>query len=259
MIITGAIAATAMAGGVKNAISYDSFKFGNNYYHVITADIASGACSPSMVSSPQLTSVWNLVGQRHPIVAITGTFFSPASQTPVADVLVNGKLVARGSRGTAIGVNFTGTQVDIFDQPFSKTIDWSSYRFGLRGAVRIVDGGRVMPDPKSQRFHDKHIWGRASRTGLGITTSGKLCLFATREKITLRQLGYAMKSRGIRNGVSLDGGGSTCLYYKGAMLIPPQRKLCNMFVICGRPADIAEGFDMGLPSMPRASAQNARG
>jgi exopolysaccharide biosynthesis protein len=40
-----------------------------------------------------------------------------------------------------------------------------------------------------------------------------------------------MKSHGVRNGVSLDGGASTCFYYNGSYLIQPQRKLCNMLVV----------------------------
>jgi exopolysaccharide biosynthesis protein len=186
-----------------------------------------------MVHSTSLTSVHTLVDGSQPVVAITGTFFSPGSQKCVADVLVDGNLVAKGARGTAVGVDYDGN-VTIFDEPFNKEIDWSSYKFGLRGAVRVVDGGKVRPNPIAQRFHDSHIWGKAARVGLGLTKSGKLVLFATKEKVTLSELGNAMKSRGVRNGVSLDGGSSTCFYYNGSYLIAPQRKLCNMFIVSQR-------------------------
>lgn len=211
-------------------IRYTSFYAGKHLFHMITADIAGGALSPKTVHSRRLTSVWNMISDSKPTVAITGTFFSPRGQDPVADVLVDGNLVSHGSRGTAVGVDWFGN-VSIFDIPFKKQVDWSAYQFGLQGAVRVVDGGKVRPNPKAQKFHDSGIWGRASRTGLGIKETGELCLFATTSEITLSELGRAMKSHGIRNGVSLDGGGSTCLYYRGSMLIPPKRKLSNLFVI----------------------------
>jgi exopolysaccharide biosynthesis protein len=49
-------------------------------------------------------------------------------------------------------------------------------------------------------------------------------------------LGKAMKSRGVQDAVSLDGGGSTCLFYQGSLVVPPQRKLSNLFVL-SRKAD----------------------
>ena len=55
--------------------------------------------------------------------------------------------------------------------------------------------------------------------------------FATTSKVTLSELGRAMTSKGIRNGVSLDGGTSTCLYYNGSMVIPPGRQLSNLIVV----------------------------
>lgn len=229
-MITSVILATAIAKPAYSPIRYGSFFYNKHLYHMVTVDLSSGSCSPGTVFAPSLTSVWNLVGQAQPVVAITGTFFSPGSQLPVADVLVNGSLVAKGSRGTAVGVAFDGG-VNIFDKPFLHEVDWSGYRYGLRGGVRVVDGGKVMPDPKSQRFRDSHIWGSASRTGLGLTNSGKLCLFGTNNNVTLREFGNAMKSHNVRNGVSLDGGGSTCFYYKGTFLIPPKRKLSNLFVV----------------------------
>jgi exopolysaccharide biosynthesis protein len=231
--VVAALVASAAGHNAFRPISYASFKHAHHFYHEVMVNLDCGACLPGTVHSQNLTSVHTLVDGSQPMVAITGTFFSPGSQRPVADVLVDGNLVAKGSRGTAVAVDYQG-QVSIFDEPFNKEIDWSGYKFGLRGAVRVVDGGRVRPDPKAQRFHDAHIWGRAARAGLGLTESGKLLLFATKEKVTLSEFGKAMKSRGVRNGVSLDGGSSTCMYYNGAFLIPPQRKLSNMFVVCQR-------------------------
>lgn len=229
-IIPVLLAAGAVGTSAARPISYDSFSFHHHIYHVVAVNLSSGACAAETVHSDWLTSVHNLVDRSQPTVAITGTFFSPRSQKCVADVVVDGNLVAHGSRGTAVAVDWYG-KVRIFDEPFNHPVDWSSYKFGLRGAVRVVDGGKVRPNPKAQRFHDKDIWSHARRTGLGLTTSGRLLLFGTNDQVSLSELGYAMKSRGVRNGVSLDGGSSTCFYYNGSFLVPPKRKLCNLFVV----------------------------
>lgn len=228
--------AIAAGSGKSSPFSYELLAHGKAKFHVVTADLNSGQIEARTVHSPQLTSVWTLLGRGKPVAAITGTFFSYGSQKPVADVLVDGNLVARGSRGSGIGVDYYGA-VKILNQSFRKGVDWRDYRFGLRGAVMVVSRGKVCPDPKSQRFRDKRIWGHAARTGVGLTKSGKLVMVATRSKITLSHLGKAMKSRGVVDGISLDGGGSTCLFYQGSLVVPPQRKLCNLFVLSRKTPD----------------------
>jgi hypothetical protein len=230
IVATLCIAAVA-AKKAPGPIAYESFLRGRALYHMVTADLSSGVVSAGTVHSPRLTSVWNLLNQTStPTVAITGTFFSPQGGSPVADVLVDGSLVASGERGSAVGVDWYGG-VSIFDTRFRQKVDWDKYRFGLRGAVRVVTDGRVRPNPKAQRFRDSRIWGRASRTGVGLTKSGKLVLFATKGNVTLSELGKAMVAHGVQDGVSLDGGSSTCMYYRGSMVIAPNRKLSNLFVI----------------------------
>ena len=241
-MILATVAIAVASNGLTDftPISYATFKHGSHAFHVVTADLRSGQISAAMVHSPSLTSTWNLLGrleapESKPIAAITGTFFAPASQKPVADVLVNGTLVAKGSRGTAVGVDWFGG-VRIFDKPFLEAVDWGLYQWGLRGAIRVVSNGVVQPNPKAQKFRDARLWGRAARTGLGTTKNGKVVLFATTAHITLTELGNAMKSRGVLDGVGLDGGSSTCMYYKGALVVPPGRKLSNLFVITQRKA-----------------------
>ena len=228
--VLASIAILAAKGGGARPISYQSFMYDHHLYHMVVANMPSGRCTAKTVHNQWLTSVHTLVDHSQSMVAITGTFFSPGSEKCVGDVLVDGNLVARGARGTAVAVDWYGN-VSIFDEPFNKKIDWSSYQFGLRGAVRVVDGGKVRPNPVAQRFHDSHIWGKASRIGLGLTKTGKLLLFGTGDSVTLSELGRVMKSWGVRNGVSLDGGALTCFYYNGAFLIPPHRKLCNLFIV----------------------------
>src|ERR1700722_14963873 len=170
--------------GKARPIAYSSFEYNKHLFHMVVANLPSGACEVKTVHKDWLVSAQKLLADSHPYVAITGTFFSPGSQKAVAEILVDGNLVSRGARGTVVAVDWYGG-VKIFDVPYNKRIDWDSYQFGLRGAVRVVDGGVVRPDPVAQSFHDKAIWGSAARVGLGLNKYGKLLLFATKDKVTL--------------------------------------------------------------------------
>lgn len=234
MFVLSSLFVAAVASGQSSPpIAYDTFAYGRNRYHMVVADLSSPVLSAGMTHANGLKPVWKMIGREQPIAAITGTFFAPRQKKPVADLLVNGKMIASGDRGTAVGVDHSGA-VKIFDQKFGQDTNWLDYRFGLRGAVRVITKGKVSPNPKAQKFRDRRIWGRAARTGLGLTKYGKLVLIATKNKVTLSELGKAMRSRGVVEAVSLDGGGSTCFYYKGKMVIPPGRKLSNLFIISKR-------------------------
>lgn len=231
MMLLPMLASVALPmGAVDQDVVYTKFKFGKNTFHMVIANLSSPSIAAGTVHDQSLKSPWFLIKKTEPIAAITGTFFAPGQGKAVADVLVNGKLVAKGSRGTAIGVGWDG-RFDIFDQQFGQKTDWLDYQFGLRGAVRLIRNGKVQPDPKSEQFRDSRIWGRASRTAVGLTKAGKLVFVATTAKLTLSELGKAMVSQGVRDAVSLDGGGSTCLYYMGEMKVNTGRRLCNMVVI----------------------------
>lgn len=242
----------AVVGAPTSApIGYGSFVHAKHGYHYVQVDFSTGQVAASVVSSRRLTSAWKLLSRSQPLAAITGTFFDLRSQQAVADVVVDGDVRSTGARGTVVAVDWFG-KVKIFDRPYRSAVDWSEFRYGFRGTVRVVSDGKVRPNPKAQRFRDRRIWGRAARTALGLNRRGKLLLFVTRSQVTLSELGRAMKSRGVVDGVSLDGGGSTCLYYKGSMVVSPHRRLSNLFVICKRPPDALGFTDDAAPTSEEA-------
>jgi exopolysaccharide biosynthesis protein len=230
MSVLVAAITTLAAKPMSRPVAYASFKRGKAYYHCVYADMSSRRVQAKTVLADGLTSPWRLLSREQPTAAITGTFFNPGVGTPVADVLVDGELLVRGNRGTALAVDYLGN-VRIIDRPFRRSLDWEGYRFGLRGAVRLITNGKVQPNPRAQSFKDPRIWGTASRTGIGLTQADKLVLMATPANVTLSEFGKAMRSRGVVDAVSLDGGGSTCLYYRGSMVVSTARALSNMFVV----------------------------
>ena len=236
-LATGLLLAAAIAPATAEyarPIRYQSFQEGYVYYHAVIADMSHGQVTAEAYYADKLTNAWKMIGVKQPAAAITGTFFGFESQQPVADVIVDGELVARGHRGSAVAVDWYGN-VHIFDTPFEQEIDLYEYKHMLRGAIRLVRDGRVEPNPKAQHFKDSRLWGKAPRTGIGLTENNVLVMMATNNRVTLSEFGRAMKKLGVHDAVALDGGRSTMLYYRGSLVLQPKRNLSTMFILHERP------------------------
>lgn len=221
---------TAAQAAAVEGCAYGKFKHGRAWFHCVTADLNRTQIAATAYYSPRLTSASRTLGKVQPIAAVTGTFFAFENQQPVADVVIDGKLVANGYRGSVLGVDWFG-KVKIFDAAVRTPVDFFAYRYALRGMVRVLRNGEKCPDPRSQGFRDPRIWGVAARTGVGLTKSGKLVMVATSNGITLSELAQALKNRGAVDAVSLDGGGSTMLYYMGSVKVSPNRGLSTLFMV----------------------------
>jgi len=230
-MLTLAIATLAL--GKPMPVSSHVSNFRSHAYHVVVADFRGKQLSASVSHAPRLTAVRNLL-VGNPIAAITGTFFDPRSQITVGDVIVDGAKVSGGGRGSGVGIDWYG-QVSIFDTSRSQPVDWSVYRYCMRGAIRILTNGKPMPNPKAQGFRDRRLWGTAARTALGTTRSGKVVLIATKSPVTLSELARAIQAQGAHEAVCLDGGGSTYLFCGGKTLVPTGRRLSNLFLIHDKP------------------------
>ncbi len=249
------LGAGAWAQKIDRPIAYTTVQVNKSYFHAVIADMNGDKVTAEAVYRPKLTGLWSMISDTQPVASITGTFFAFENQKPIADVLVDGELVATGRRGSVVAVDWFG-QVKIFDAKFKQEIDWFPYRYALRGLVRVISDGKVSPNPQAQQFKDKRIWGKAARTGIGLTKHNKLVMVATRSSVTLSELGEAMKKLGAINAVALDGGGSTSLYYRGDMLIGTSRPLCNLFVLHERsPVDTA--YQKHIRKVAQAQADSA--
>jgi hypothetical protein len=243
------------AAAWPSPVAYRSLKQGSATFHVVVADVNHESVRAATLFAPRLTSARRLLGDRPPVAAVTGTFFAWENQKPVADVVVEGDAVAEGNRGSVLAVDWFG-RPHIFHPKFRSEVDWFPYRYALRGCVRLVEGGKVVPNPRAQRFRDPAIWGSAARTAVGLTSAGKVVLVATRGSVTLSSLGRAMRSLGATDAVSLDGGGSTALYYRGSFVLAPNRPLSTLFAIYDQPA-LDAGFDRHLGRITGNQAKGA--
>lgn len=227
------LAVVALGKTSPSLSAYREYRVGNKKYSVVLADLSSKKLSATVSYSKRLTSARNLLKDK-PLAGITGTFFDPATGIPVGDVVVDGDARNLGLRGSAVAIDWFG-QVHVIDTRRKVPVDWRMYRYAVRGVIRVLTDGKLMPNPKAQGFRDRRLWGTASRTGLGITPSGKVVFVATKNAVTLSELGRVMKHFGADDAVSLDGGGSTCLYYKGNFKIGTGRPLSNLILLHARP------------------------
>ncbi len=223
------------AAGSPDYAAYNKVKIDKAWYHVVKIDIQREEITPTAHYSSRLTSFWKVAGKAQPVAAITGTFFAFENQQPVADVIIDGVQKASGKRGSALTVDWFG-RLQIIDVPTKKTLDFEPYRYVLRGMIRVLSDGEINPNPKAQGFKDKRIWGSAARTAVGVTANNKLIMMATSNSVTLSTVGKALKNQGATNGVCLDGGGSTMLYYMGDVKISPNRALSTLFMVEKRSA-----------------------
>lgn len=222
------------------AVRYASFRHGRAMYHEVRLALEPGRTRTEVKFLSGTAPLKTFTASAEPpALVINGTFFHPQSGWPIADVVEKGRLRATGNRGSAFGVTYEG-DIQLFDQNYGRSIDWSAFEYGVRGLVRVMSGGKIAPNPKAQRFRDARIWGRASRVAAGISTGGRVRFFATSSQVTLSELGAAMKSRGVVDAVAFDGGSSAGMIYRGKTLVRPARKVSNALRV----------FETGTPGPP---------
>ena len=125
-------------------------------------------------------------------------------------------------------------EVSIEVIPYSSSVN-GTLKHLVGGGPRLLKSGMIYITKYEEKFRRDIARGRAARTAVGILEDGRL-LFVTvdgkpRKKIkknegyslgmTLTELAYFMQSLGVKDALNLDGGGSTTMVVRGAMLNRP--------------------------------------
>ena len=190
----------------------------------VSGIVAQGGCG----SSERFN---DMVSRAHPTAAVTGTFFSPGSNIPIGDIVVDGRLAHRGGVGTALCIT-QDNQCDFIQPPYRYCrMDWSQYDFVCTSGPRLLHNRLPYVYPHSEGFRDSHLLHSATRLAVGITAKHKLLFVTTRCKVQLGQMGRAMRGLGCVDAIALDAGSSLGFYNNGNMLIQPNRKLTNAILI----------------------------
>lgn len=110
-------------------------------------------------------------------------------------------------------------------------LDWSHIRTALGAGPMLVENGVIVLNAQQEGFTDvKFTSNRAQRSFIGEMENGILVL-GTVSNVTLTELATILKNMNVINGMNLDGGASSGLYFKGELLTAPSRNLSNAIVI----------------------------
>jgi exopolysaccharide biosynthesis protein len=183
--------------------------------------------SPVLASGGQ-ESFSAAMDRLRPYAAINGTYYDE-NMKPLGDILIDGKLVNRGSQRNAIAITRSG-KVE-FIQRGRGRFRWSGYRAGLAAGPRLVHKGRIALDPVADGFRPESSNIRAWRSGIGKTARGKLLFVTAKKSLTLKQFAKVMLDLGAVEAMNLDGGGACGLYHKGESLVVPTLPMTNLLVV----------------------------
>lgn len=208
-------------------------KVGGVPVRYVVADLNNPYVRVSVVTARRLGSVksiWDLLARARPTAAVTGTYFSTTSKLPIGDIVIEGERVHFGGVGTALCITYDN-QVRFIRQGLHRQRDWSDYRMVLGAGPRLLQNGKVMLYPSGEGFRDKRVYARGKRVAVGVTAHNKLLMAVVERPVSLRQLAMIMRTLGATNAIALDGGGSSCLYYRKKVKVLPKRKLTNLLVV----------------------------
>lgn len=105
----------------------------------------------------------------------------------------------------------------------------------LSAGPKLVTDGQVDVDFERENIRDPNLTTIASsRSFIGEKADGTI-VFGTVNRATIRELADVLRELGVVEGMNLDGGASTGLYYRGNYLTQPGRQLSNALVLVPEP------------------------
>ncbi len=166
-----------------------------------------------------------LVSGSSAVAIINGGYFHPRSYTLAGDLVKNGKHFAtQGPVRTSLAIT-PDNRVSVRVQPRGGALNWHEFETAISNGPWVLRQGQVMVVPRAEGYQDRAIERPAPRSAVGITSQRKMFFVSTRRKINLFDLAKIMKALGARDAITLDGGSSVGLAWKGKVLIRPARKL----------------------------------
>jgi len=233
-------------------VFYQKLKLEGVRVHVVTVNLNS----PNVRVKPVLAQrnnglrnpaeyFWQFIYRLTPKAMINGTFHDTKTYNLAGTVILDGKIKSFYRRGVAIIFN-SDNRIDFLP---AKYLD----RKQLFGVDAITAGptlllrGKLSLSPRNEGFFDPALYRRAKRSALGKTAGNKFLLVTVDNPIYLKKLASIMRKLKCVDAVSLDGGGSSGLYYRGKTLTRPIRPITNVVVVYEKKRGA------GLPSAQKAN------
>lgn len=234
-----ALALTVVMSGefpalATRSVGYERLKVLGVWTHVVTVNMNDSKVKVTVelpVGFPGSAEPFEAFIRRSlPAAAITGTFFSKVSRLPVGSIVVDGRQRYFGGLGSAIAIT-PDNKTSFRRLPYGRHMDWSEYETVLACGPTLLKNGRVDIRPREEGFTDPRVLGRAPRTAIGLTRNNKLKMIAVGKEITLTECAKILKALGCVEGINLDGGTSSALYYWGKFIVRPGRPLVNVITV----------------------------
>lgn len=198
------------------------------YANLNDPEVRVSIVSPERIGRAE--SVWSLLARSRPTAAVCGTYFSKTTRIPVGDIVIEGERVHFGGVGTAMCITWDN-QVKFVRPPMHRSVDWSAYQCVLGAGPRLLQKGKISLYPPGEGFRDPRVYSAAPRTAVGITKHNKLIMAVTTKPVRLRTMAEIMKKLGAVESIAMDGGSSTCFYYRKDLSLQPRRQLTNLLVV----------------------------
>lgn len=176
----------------------------------------------------------SMVRRTRPLAAINGTYFDPCSGRPVGGLVRNGKVIFDGLGHSSITVRSCGS-VEIKKDPRFESLghqEWDpTVRLAVGTGPLLLNGGVVERDMRDEGYGDPGVFGVATRSAFGLTGASKPVLVSVATAVSLRTLAAIMHDLGLKEGVNLDGGGSSSLYCGGKYPLLSERPIPEMIAV----------------------------
>lgn len=226
--------------------------------YVVTVDLNCKRIALSPLSSNgRYKSFHRFMKESHPLAAINGTFFDPASANIVCNLIRDGRLLSEGRVGHTLRIDRDNQAALVSTAGLpGRLLDLKNWVFGLSGGPTLLRSNHYIFSPWKEGFRDRGLLRLAPRSAIGITKHNKLLLVAVRYPVRLQRLAWMMKALGARDAMNLDGGSSTALYYQGKFVARPRRMLTNVVVVTMRDPVVVQA-PPPLPHQPLYDAEAA--
>lgn len=259
VIITLVAASLAFQPPARAAttVAFQRIKATGVAVNVVTVDLNS----PNVRVTPAIAkagigtaeSFRSIMRRTQPAAAINGTFFCTRTLKPTGDIVIDGHLLARGSRGTAVAIG-PGNKVTFLPSRLTGVYRWDRYDHVLAAGPALVLRGRTIVHPRNEGFGSGVHYSRRIRSAVGLTYHNKLVMVSTRRPVYLSELARVMKRLKCVDAAALDGGSSTGLYCKGKIIANPSRSMTNCLLVYDRVSDYEQRKSALYPTTRFTSA-----
>lgn len=191
----------------------------------------------------------SLLDRTQPRAAITGAPVDVHLGRPPIDIVIGGRLVNQGLRGTVALFGEEG-QIQLQRIAPDGSRAWGPCPAALGGGPKLLTRGEIDIQAREEGFLDLADLREVPHTALGLTGEGLLLLVQVQEPVDLFQLAAIMKRLGCVEAMNLWSGKDGGLAYQGQVLSDPGRPITHALLVY----DDLQAYEAAQPELlPQAS------